>query len=163
MSKFPFFINLPKTDIFIETGTGQADSSKEALKFYKKVYTIDIDNRNKFSNENFLFFNEDSRTALPEILKNIKERSTFWLDAHPNNHDVNTWPLLSEIDIICTHFIKDHNILIDDADIVINSGKMMFIIERLAKNNPKYRENLKMFTQIRALDTLVATTENVII
>lgn len=161
MSKFPFFINLPKTNIFIETGTGQGDSSKEAVKFYKTVYTIDIDDRNRFSKENFFFFNDDSRTALPIILESVKEKSTFWLDAHPNNHDVNSWPLLSEIDIICNHPIKDHNILIDDADIVINSGKMMSIVERLAKNNPKYRQNMKMITQIRALDTLIITTENV--
>lgn len=164
MSKFPFHVVLPTANIFIETGTAQGISSKRALKHYKEVYTMDIAsqvNLGNVINEKYFFFNEDSRQVLPRILSNIQERCTFWLDAHPNNHDVGTWPLLEEIMIICRHPIKNHNILIDDFDTVINNGKVMFIIETLAKNNPLYRENMTVMTQIRALDTFIATTEKI--
>jgi hypothetical protein len=164
MAVFPFHLNLPKTDIFIETGTGLGSTAKLAYEHYKKVYTMDLFtgiNVNNFDSQRLVFFQESSLTILPKILKNINERCTFWLDAHPNNNDVTTWPLLDELSLIYEHPIKNHNIVIDDTDTIMNNGKMNYIINGLCKNNPDYKFNMTIISQIRSLDTFIATTEKI--
>ena len=56
---------------------------------------------------------------LPKILSNLRDRCIFWLDAHYSGGvtakgDLDT-PIIKEIEIILEHPIRDHIILIDDA------------------------------------------------
>lgn len=66
----------------------------------------------------------DTMEVLPTIIENIKEKTTFWLDAHwgpdigsslDGTEDPEVlFPIYREIDIISKHHIKDHKIMIDD-------------------------------------------------
>jgi len=66
----------------------------------------------------------DTVEVLPSIVQNIKERTTFWLDAHwgpdigsPLSGEEGAeilFPIYKEIEIISQHNIKNHKIMIDD-------------------------------------------------
>jgi hypothetical protein len=83
--------------------------------FYKIRFSMD---------ENELEINlycGDSCKILPRILKKIRKRSTFWLDAHLGGYINSTiseeggeFPIHRELEIIESHNIKDHTIMIDD-------------------------------------------------
>jgi len=55
---------------------------------------------------------------LPDLLKEIDEPATFWLDGHHSAGDTAFGdyraPLIQELDAIKNHPIKNHTILIDD-------------------------------------------------
>jgi len=112
--------------IFIETGTYKGDGVKLALKAgFDIVCSIEIDlkrcqeNMVRFKDNNNVFlYHGDSSVVLNEILNEIDEPCTFWLDAH-YDYDGSTrgkelTPIRTELDIICNHSIKNHVILIDD-------------------------------------------------
>jgi len=121
------------TPNFIETGTCEGDSVNLALKCgFENIYSIEIDPnlydfcKKRFDGKsNVHLYLGDSLIALPEILKDIKSPSTFWLDAHMN--DVSTYvgkfrcPILSEIDMIFSHNIN-HTLLIDDRRLFVGNG-----------------------------------------
>ena len=90
---------------------------------FDKLHTNELDNRFKKSqsyfNNRLTLINGDSAIELKNVLENLDEAACFWLDAHSGaqqyakgNQDV---PLLTELDHIKNHHIKDHIIAIDDA------------------------------------------------
>ena len=90
---------------------------------FDKLHTNELDNSFKKSqsyfNNRLTLINGDSAIELKNVLENLDEAACFWLDAHSGaqqyakgNQDV---PLLTELDHIKNHHIKDHIIAIDDA------------------------------------------------
>ncbi len=112
--------------IFIETGSFIGDGIQQALDAgFSKVISIELSDKyfsickNRFSNNsNVIIVKGDSFKVLPEIIKNINEPITFWLDGHHSCEDTalgEHWaPLMQELDVINEHSIKTHTILIDD-------------------------------------------------
>jgi hypothetical protein len=61
----------------------------------------------------------DSATGLMEVILDIEQPITFWLDAHAQHLEnepeyPNPYPLLDELDQIREHPINTHTIMIDD-------------------------------------------------
>lgn len=123
--------------IFIETGTFTGDGIKCALDAgFEKIYSCDINKdyvenaRKKYSDKNVIVENLESHEFLQKILSEINERVVVFLDAHSMPYDmdnenrgfgedtvkegVGPCPLVKEIEIIKSHMIKNHIILIDD-------------------------------------------------
>lgn len=118
-------------EVYIETGFYKGESLNEALNCgFKKLHSIEINNvfynegLNVFKKiENVFLYNGTSRLVLPEILKQLDKRATFFLDAHDLDYQgiekykfkkIDECPVMEEIDIIKQHFIKNHTIIIDD-------------------------------------------------
>jgi hypothetical protein len=109
--------------VFFETGTNVGQGVISAINAgFKKIISIEIVpdfieivkskflNVEEYSDINFNFHLGDSKTLLPEIIKNIDERVTFWLDGH----EFHKIPLIDELLAIKNHKIRDHIIMIDD-------------------------------------------------
>jgi len=105
-------------NIFIETGTYTGGGVITALYVgFKRVYSIENDLtlysevKTKFStHSNVHLLYGDSTQKLSEVLMDIEEPSTIFLDAHSVTYN----PLLYELSTIKSFKIKDHIILIDD-------------------------------------------------
>ena len=117
--------------IFIETGSYIGDGIQAALRAhdkdirFEKIISIEVSKhfydicKARFSQGKVQLYFGDSILVLPEVLKTIDKRCTFWLDAHymgdPNTEGGMMWvPLMEELKIIAKHHIKNHTILIDD-------------------------------------------------
>ena len=112
--------------IFIETGSFLGDGIQQALNAgFNKVISIELSDKyfeiskNRFANNpNVEIVKGDSFKVLPDVLKDIDEPVTFWLDGHHSCGDTalgDHWaPLMQELDVIKEHPIKTHTILIDD-------------------------------------------------
>lgn len=122
-----------KRDILIQTGIATAAGINMALNAgFKQIISIEanrdyFDNaENKFKgNANVVNYYGDSGLVLPDILRDIKEPVTIWLDAHigalrPSKDDAERLgelppnPILTELKAIANHPIKTHTIMIDD-------------------------------------------------
>jgi len=143
--------------ILIESGSLYGDTIYRALNFgYKKVISIEINKElfhyvsNRFESEIKEGIVElhlgSSIDVLPKILKNINEPVTFWLDAHLHGNSfgkVHDAPIIQELDIIKSHNINSHNILVDDMRIIRTqgwgSGNMeQLVIDKVKNINDKY-------------------------
>lgn len=112
--------------IFVETGTYKCGGIFAALSAgFKTVHSIEANlgyyNRAlaKYSGHTGVhLWHGDSSKILWEVIKDIEQSITFWLDSHhfdqsqPEN--AKRVPLLDELAIIAKHPIKTHTILIDD-------------------------------------------------
>jgi hypothetical protein len=115
-----------KNKIFLETGSYLGEGIQQALNAgFEKVVSIELSDKyfsicqNRFSdNSNVTIVKGDSFKVLPDIIKDINEPITFWLDGHHSCGDTalgEHWaPLMQELDVIKEHSIKTHTILIDD-------------------------------------------------
>lgn len=110
---------------FLETGSNEGEGIQAALDAgFPQIYSIELlDNfysycMNKFSqNPNVHLFKGDSGLILADILSNIDDKITFWLDGHSSGGSpkgIVSSPLILEFEQIKGHRIKDHTILIDD-------------------------------------------------
>jgi len=112
--------------IFIETGSYIGDGIKAALNAgFERVISIELSEyyyiycREKIRDERVTLLHGDSILVLPQVLKDIKERCTFWLDGHfmtdpRTGSGIKIVPLWEELQVIAKHHIKNHTILIDD-------------------------------------------------
>lgn len=111
--------------IFIETGSGSGEGIQAALDAgFQKVYSIELSpkmnnicSRKFITNSRVFLFLGDSQEVLPKVIATINEPVTFWLDAHASGGDTMGAalpPIIEELEIIKSHRIKTHNILIDD-------------------------------------------------
>ena len=141
--------------VFVETGTFAGKGIQLALEAgFQIVHSCDIDpicirnSQLRFQNHNKVhIYQKDSSYQLRDIIDNISEPITFWLDAHngfpdPNAINVKNTPLMEELDQIKEHPIKTHIILIDDLHCC---GTLLFdyltlddIIEKVLEINPDY-------------------------
>ncbi len=112
--------------IFIETGTYMGNMVFAVKNTFDKIYSIELKEelyekaKNRFLNNNHIsILQGDSSKVLPEIIDHIKEPCLFWLDGHYSEgitaKDEKETPILSELQHILNHSVKDHVILIDDA------------------------------------------------
>lgn len=137
---------------FIETGTFGGLGIDAALACgFEEVRTIDIDKSNTiYTRENHSQYNNityyigDSGKLLGEMIQDIDEPVTFWLDAHnyPGEEGKQNCPLMEELEFIKNHPVKTHTILIDDMSC---AGTIHFdyitkdmIKEKIKEINPDY-------------------------
>lgn len=90
----------------------------------------------------------DSAVKLPEILANLSEPATFWLDGHysgafTGKSDVDT-PISAELTHILDHPIKRHVILIDDARDFVGQNNYPHLSALLAQfdDHPHYQASV---------------------
>jgi len=115
-----------KNNVFIETGSFMGDGIQKAIDAgFKKIYSIELSDKyagiceQRFrGNPKVKIVRGDSAFVLQDILKDINEPITFWLDGHHSCDDTALgayWaPLIQELEQIKNHHIKNHTILIDD-------------------------------------------------
>jgi hypothetical protein len=117
-----------KGNVFFETGSHRGDGIYEALNAgFKKIISVEIEQNfinicyNRFPNECasgiIQIIKGDTQKIMGDIINQINEPITFWLDAHWDGDGArgeNLCPLYHELNFIKNHPIKDHLILIDD-------------------------------------------------
>ena len=115
-----------KLRTLIETGTYRGDMIISNQKNFKKIYSIELDEKifKKASERckqysHISLYQGDSGEILPKILLNIKEPCLFWLDAHYSGEGTAKGlfdsPILKEMEFILNELNLNHVILIDDA------------------------------------------------
>ena len=120
------YCNLYKCKILIETGTFYGYTSKICKDYFNKVYTIELSDYfykmalETFKNDNNVTcLHGDSGIVLKDLMKNINEKTLFWLDGHYSAgltaKGEKETPIIEELNTILNHNIKDHVLLIDDA------------------------------------------------
>lgn len=120
---FKVFPNL----VFIETGSYIGDGIQAALdaNCFDQIISIELSSyyhelcKKRFEgNKKIQLFLGESIIVLPEIMKVINNKCTFWIDAHCcggfTAQGEITIPIIKELEIIGKHWIKEHTILIDD-------------------------------------------------
>jgi hypothetical protein len=143
--------------VFIETGCYKGDGIQQALDAgFNRVISLEASPElwqycyNRFDSYiNVEIFNLDSGKYLKDILVKVKERATFWLDAHgcgtvyfEDNGKYNEiksfegeQPLINELKAIRDHHIDNHTILIDDWRLFGNKN----LVKQILKINSKYK------------------------
>ena len=124
--------NSNKTNHYIETGTYLGDGIKCVLNNYKYIHSIELSE--KWYNYNIIQFKNnnnvkmylgDSKKILPELLKNINEPITIYLDAHYSGGTTafgeEEVPLLFELEILKNRKYDDI-IIIDDCRLLGMTG-----------------------------------------
>lgn len=113
--------------VFVETGTYLGETIRGIKNYFNEIYSIELDPV-LFTNatNNFAFspkvklFQGDSAIVLSQVLQLINKRTLFWLDAHASGgitaQGEKVTPVTEEILAIIKHPIKNHIILIDDAE-----------------------------------------------
>lgn len=112
--------------ILIETGTYVGGTIKATKKFFKRIYSIEIDKdlfnlaKKEFQEDkNIYLLNGDSSKLLPELLKELEESCVFWLDAHYSGKNTSRGdketPIFEELKAISKANNQKNIILIDDA------------------------------------------------
>ena len=143
--------------IFVESGSLYGDTIQRALDCgYTTVYSIEIDDElyelvkgrfeEQIKNGIVKLYHGSTIDLLPNILEEIDEPVTFWLDAHLHNDDhgvVNNAPVVEELSIISEHHIKNHLVMVDDMRIIRSTnwgrGNMeQTVLENVKKINPNY-------------------------
>jgi hypothetical protein len=144
-------------NIFIETGTYMGDMVSAIRKDFQEIYSIELDKflyecaKRKFlSFPNIHIIQGSSDWVLRNLIPHIKQQSIFWLDAHYSGGITASGnlkcPVVGELEAIQDHFIKNHAILIDDADDFIGKngyptlGEVQCYLRRI---NPEYKVEVK--------------------
>jgi len=140
----------------VETGTAFGDGLIQAMAAgFTEVYSIEVYKPNfDFSSKRFaddkrvhLYFGA-SNNILLNILKEVGEQCTLWLDGHwsgaGTGKDGDLWnPIWQELGAIQNCGVSDHTILIDDRRL-FSSDQFCYISEKDIKDkilqiNPKYK------------------------
>tara|TARA_Y100000389_G_C17397662_1_gene483514 strand:+ start:464 stop:1003 length:540 start_codon:yes stop_codon:yes gene_type:complete len=115
-----------KNPIFIETGTYNGDGVVKALESgFEQIYSIELDEERYqnckekfFDNDNVEILLGDSGKVLPELLKKLDKKVTFWLDAHYCGDGATLgekWtPFREELEAINNHSNKENTIMINN-------------------------------------------------
>jgi len=144
--------------IFVETGTYQGDTI-DIINNYNNskttIFSIELSEvfyqncKEKFKNTNnvtIIFGN--SKYHLINIIQDINEQITFWLDSHwsgvPNIgcDNITICPILFELEQIKSHHIKNHTIIVDDIRLMDNQHfpvTVEQIVEKIYEINKDYK------------------------
>lgn len=142
-----------KSSVFIETGTFKGTTTRLASKYFKKVYSIEINKENhdyskkRLQNRNNItLILGDTVKEFPKLLKKeCNSKITYWLDAHPMDPSIDKdCPLLVELDKIKELTNTNESIIIiDDLQRCYNSAgdypKVEELTEKLLAINPNYQ------------------------
>lgn len=150
----PYTFLLHRNPVFVETGTHFGDGVLNALvSGFEEIHSIELSPKYFFhAKERFQKQPQinihlgDSGKILYEVIKDIDQPITFWLDAQFSGWDMayggKLTPILDELEQIKKHHIKNHTLLIDD---VRQFGTWYFdgitkeqIIEKIYEINPNY-------------------------
>lgn len=142
-----------RQDVFVETGCYLGNGIQLALDAgFKQIHSLEADinyyNSTKYrfrNNSQVTIFYGDSSVDLWDVIKDIDQPITFWLDAHiypPRSDGGKNCPLIEELEQIKKHPIKTHIILIDDMH-CCNTESFDFLgredfIKKLLEINPDY-------------------------
>jgi hypothetical protein len=147
------FQRLYSINVFVETGTCRGDMIRAALHNFKEIYSVELDEElHRFAKSRFARFSHvhlfqgSSDQVLLQLIPSLRERCLFWLDAHYSGGETARGelecPVLGELAALAQHPIKDHVILIDDAN-YFNGTRDHPAVEqveaRLAAINQGYR------------------------
>ena len=150
--------------ILIETGTYLGTTVNATKNVFSKVYSIELDRKlyerakNKFKKfKSIQIIRGDSSIILPQLLKKIDKPCLFWLDAHFSKgitaRGRKDTPIWEELTVILNHKIKDHVILIDDADSFTGkndypplSEVKEFILKKDSYSRLKIKDNIIIIT-----------------
>ncbi len=114
-------------EVFIETGTYKGDMIYAALRYFKGIYSIELNKtlcsraRKRFTGyPNVHILQGQSGEVLPKILEEINKPCLFWLDAHWSGGSTaraeTQTPIIQEMQCILGHSrAAEHVVLIDDA------------------------------------------------
>jgi len=120
------FERYKNTEYFVESGSFLGNGIQNAINAgFKYISSIELSPEfyyhcsEKFKNiENVKLFFGDTEDQLDDIISQINEPITFWLDGHnsggPTACGKHESPLMQELEIIKKHSIKTHTIIIDD-------------------------------------------------
>ena len=150
-----------KNNYFIETGTYKGETIDIIYKenIYNYIYSIELSEIfynncvEKFKNHNNVnIIHGNSKYDLINIIKNINEPITFWLDGHWSGVENvgcdidDKCPILFELDQIKNHSINTHTIIVDDMRLMdlnhFNVSKDQ-IVNKILTINPNY--NIKYY------------------
>ncbi len=124
----PFLKNLAsffRIETFVETGTFSGNTTAEAARVFRKVYTVELGEKmykaaaQKFIHtKNVYTYHDNSVHFLVKIIPTLNDPVIFWLDAHycgvgTARGDSRT-PIKDELDTICRNHNRYNVILIDD-------------------------------------------------
>jgi hypothetical protein len=129
---FYIFNNNKKTRHYIETGTYLGDGIRNVLNNYENIHSIELaDKWYQYNVEQFKtyknvkMYHGDSKKILPELLNNINEPITIFLDAHYSGGTTafgeEEVPLLFELEILKNRKYDDI-IIIDDCRLLGKTG-----------------------------------------
>lgn len=143
--------------VFIETGTYQGDTIDIVNKytnFETTIFSIELSEvfhkncKEKFKNtKNVEIIFGNSKYHLINIINDINDKITFWLDSHwsgvPNIgcDNVTICPILFELEQIKLHHIKNHTIIVDDIRLMDNNHFPVTkeqIVEKIYEINKDY-------------------------
>lgn len=130
--EFYSFTNNRKTRHYVETGTYLGNGIKDVLNNYENIHSIELaykwyqHNVEQFKNHNNVkMYLGDSKKILPELLDNIDEPITIYLDAHYSGGTTafgdEEVPLLFELEILKNRKYDDI-IIIDDCRLLGKTG-----------------------------------------
>lgn len=159
---------IQKHNIFIETGTYEGRTIAKFKDMYKTYHTIEIveafynKTRSKYSDcKNLHFHLGNSPVVLKELIKDIDEPVTFWLDAHYQGGKQpgdTLAPIKSELEVIKSHPINTHMIMIDDVRLFRNYGTTVEEVTQLLKGiNENYK--IEFHPGMNPKDVIVAYIE----
>lgn len=129
MSVYKLHYNLFKkypNRVFVETGSYKGDGIQLAIEAgFEHIYSIELSDKyyrwvsDRFKWDKYVYlYKGDSSEILGDVIRNIKEPITFWLDGHYSKEDTAIGkycvPLIPELEQIKQHPIKTHTVIIDD-------------------------------------------------
>ncbi len=155
---------------FVETGTCRGKGIKYALQAgFQEIRSIELSTKLYLhskkvfkNNPNVKIWLGDSAYRLTEMIVDIEDNITFWLDGHYSQgitaKGETYTPLLKELNQISQHPIKTHTILIDDVRCIgtkeFDYIELDRIISKIYEINPNY--NIRFEDGHTKKDILVA-------
>lgn len=157
--------------VFVETGSYMGSGIQEAHNAgFNKIYSIELSDfyynlcvQKFMNNPNIHLIKGDSSEVLYDIIKDIDENITFWLDGHYSGGDTAlgkmSSPLMSELEVIKNHKIKTHTIIIDDMRCWKISPEYDFCSDDIVKKLHEINNNYELIYEYGFVsnDILVAT------
>lgn len=139
-------------EVFCETGTYKGDGVQMALDCgFTKVHSMEIfeplylQSSKRFVNDfRVKIWRGDTSNNLIDMICNINQPITFWLDSHASGCDSSynancPNPLLKELEVISKHPIKTHTILMDDVRFFNEWGMPIELLMKIILDiNPLY-------------------------
>jgi len=151
------FKQFTNNNVFVETGSYLGDGIQMAYDAgFEKIISIEISEEFcKNCSERFQNIREvnivmgDSADILGDVIHDINEPITFWLDGHYSGGDLPKGkylsPLIQELDAIGRHPVKSHTILIDDIwcwrdmdNMYHNDFNVDSLVKSILEINPNY-------------------------
>ena len=120
-------------NILVETGTYYGDMVEAQRMQFNKIISIELSEKlwekavDKFKDyKHITILKGDSGNVLRTIVKDLNEKTIFWLDGHYSQgvtaKGAKDCPILEEIDAILKNNKPEHILLIDDARCFIGQG-----------------------------------------